>query len=62
MNCPNCDTRANVLDSRHMDSVVIRKHRCPRCKTIFFTREIHMDKTDGYDTLNAFYRSYRKHE
>lgn len=40
MNCPNCNGKTIVQESRRGDLVVIRHRKCPGCKLRFRTVEM----------------------
>lgn len=41
MNCPGCDTRMRVIDSRasKKHNVTWRRYRCPECRELLYTVE-----------------------
>ena len=40
MNCPNCKSKTNVIDVRSRGDVTARKRMCPKCKYVFYTKEV----------------------
>ena len=40
MRCPDCGSRATVIDTRHRPSHVTRRHFCDACQKRFTTFEV----------------------
>lgn len=43
MNCPDCESKTRVVDSRRVELVVARKRECLECGRIFYTEEIEVE-------------------
>ena len=47
MNCPECDSKTRVRDSRRVEMVVARKRECIKCGYSFYTQEEEVDEPDA---------------
>jgi transcriptional regulator NrdR family protein len=47
MNCPECDGKTRVRDSRRVEMVVARKRECIKCGYSFYTQEEEVDEPDA---------------
>ena len=47
MNCPECDEKTRVRDSRRVEMVVVRKRECIECGYSFYTQEEEVDEPDA---------------
>lgn len=47
MNCPECDGKTRVRDSRRVEMVVARKRECIECGYSFYTQEEEVDEPDA---------------
>lgn len=52
MNCPECDGKTRVRDSRRVEMVVARKRECIECGYSFYTQE---EEVDEPDTLKYYW-------
>ena len=47
MNCPKCNLKCNVTDTRHSSEETYRKQKCPNCGFVFYTVEFLCDDNDA---------------
>lgn len=46
MNCPNCDTKLRVIDSRASGDFWRRRRACPKCAERYTSVEVLLDESD----------------
>lgn len=61
MNCPECDGKTGVKDSRQIEMNVYRRRVCKGCGYKFYTEETEIEDTSGFRYYWANAQSeYRK--
>ena len=47
MNCPKCEGKTTVIDSRTIDEYVARKRQCKVCGYKFYTEEVEVEESEA---------------
>lgn len=60
MNCPKCNGKTYVDNSRRIDTEVIRVRVCKNCGYRFCTKEVMIDYNEGIEKINEYYRKWKE--
>lgn len=60
MECPKCEGKSRVVDSRKVETIVFRRRICNVCGYRFYTEEIQIEKDEADIYMAALKREQRK--
>lgn len=60
MNCPKCNSKTKVVDSRSLEEGQFRKRVCSQCGYTFFTEEYEAEDNAGLKEWRSTYMRKRR--